>query len=128
MLKQTLNKFHELERVISEEKGPFDLFALFLRHDSLLVWDLIVSASWLTVDEKAGLGYLAKKLQESLTPEELVTISRIVILGEDSPILRSVQSAIAVEHGMFNMVDCLVDGISIKHAYIITSTRKTRVA
>ena len=128
MLDKTLKKLRRLEKAISEEKGPFDLFALFLRHESLMVWDVIVSAPWLVADEAAGLDYLAGKLQKNLTPQELVNISRIVILDEDNPIVKSVQDSVAVEHEKCEMPARFFNGMYIRHAYIFTSRRKNRVA
>jgi hypothetical protein len=39
-------KLRGLERTLSEEKGPFNLFALLLREDAPDVWDLVVAAKW----------------------------------------------------------------------------------
>ena len=128
MLKQTFHKFHDLEAAAAREKGPFDLFALFLRHDTLAVWEVVVSAPWLSADETGGLRYLTKKLQEKLTPEELLSIAGVVILDEHNPVVKSVRSAVAVEHGGCELVDCAFNGMPIRRAYVITSRRKTRVA
>lgn len=46
-MKAIAEKLRRVERALSDENGPFELLALFLREDSTGVWDLLVSASWL---------------------------------------------------------------------------------
>ena len=46
-MKAIAEKLRRVERALSDENGPFELFALFLREDSTGVWELLVSASWL---------------------------------------------------------------------------------
>jgi hypothetical protein len=43
-MKELLGKFVELEQRLSQERGEFSLFALFLREDASDKWDLVVSA------------------------------------------------------------------------------------
>jgi hypothetical protein len=46
-MKEFIDKYIELERSISYEKGDFSLFALFLREDAADIWDLVVAAPWI---------------------------------------------------------------------------------
>lgn len=118
-------KLRSVAREIAAEKGPFLLFALFLREDATDCWDFVVSAQWLEADKGAALRYLAPKLQAVASLEELGKLSRIVILGRDQPALAAIQSAYDVEHGFAEVDHSNFDGLKIEQAYIITSRRET---
>jgi hypothetical protein len=120
-MKQLLEKLVDVERGIAEEKGSFALFGLFLREDAPNTWDLIVSAPWFGRDEKKTLDYLAGKLQTKLKPDELTSLSRIVVVGSTEPSVKAIHRALRVEHGSAEVRDCNFFGLPIKHAYIITS-------
>ncbi len=123
-MKDIVQKLIAKEHQIAEEKGGFLLFALFLREDSPGKWDLLVSAPWISRDKAESLKYLASKVQEALTPEELLLLSRIVLIDDTNPALGAVQRAIHVEHGMAEIRDSNFFGLQIKHAYLITSRRQ----
>jgi len=118
-----IEKLGALERDVSSQKGEFSLFGLFLREDSPGKWDLVVAAPWLEQDQKAGLDYLAKRLLSSLTPGELVSLSRIVLIEEGNPVLEAIQQAINVEHNVAEISESNFSGLLIKQAYVITSKR-----
>ena len=119
-----LEKLVAKEREISEEKGAFCLFALFLREDAPNRWDLVVSAPWITRDKVASLEYLASKTQEALDADELLLLSRIVVLNEDNPGLDALQRTVSIEHGTTEIEDSSFFGLEIKRAYLITSKRR----
>ena len=124
-MKQLVEKLISLERKIAEEKGSFSLFALFLREDAEDRWDLLASAPWLQKDKKDGLIYLASQLRKSLKQEEMLTISRIVLVDEKHPAFKAVQTVVDVEHAKgIEVRDSTFFGLRIKHAYIITSRRR----
>jgi hypothetical protein len=123
-MKQILDKLSSIEEEISQEKGDFCLFALFLREDSEDKWDIVVSAPWLKADKKKGYNYLANKIKSELEKDELTFISRIVLLDKGNPVLEAVNSAISAEHGQIEVKDCNFFGLQVKHAYIITSKRE----
>lgn len=117
-------KLRAVEREIAAEKGPFLLFALFLREDAADHWDVLVSAPWLEADKGAALRYLAPKLQAVASAAELEKLSRIVIIGRNQPALAAIQSAFQVEHGFAEAINNNFNGLKIEHAYIITSRRE----
>ncbi len=102
-----------LEREVSDEKDEFSLFGLFLREDAQDEdkWDLLVAAFWLDVDKKEGLAYLAKEIQKRLEPDELMSISRIVVLEKDNPILEAIHKAVNVKHGKVEVKDSNFYGV-----------------
>jgi len=123
-MKQLVEKLVAMEREISEERGTFALFALFLREDALDKWDLVASAPWLEEDKKKSLAYLSDRLRSHLTDEELLSFSRIVLIDQDNPFLEAVQRAVSSEHRDVEVKDSNFFGLEISHAYIITSKRQ----
>lgn len=123
-MKEITEKLRSLEQNISEEKGGFLLFALFLREDAPDRWDLLVSAPWIPKSKNTALKYFSNKLVQSLNQKELLKLSRIAIIESDDPALSAIQQAMHVEHGLAEIKDSIFFGLQIKHAYIITSRRQ----
>jgi hypothetical protein len=118
------DKLRSLEQEIADEKGPFQFYALILREDSPLKWDLVVAAPWLDEDERAGMKYLAAKVTKVLTKKEVVRmLAGIVIVERDNPGLKPIQKTVAVEHGNVELRDCELFRMDVEHAIIITSIR-----
>ena len=63
-MKNTATKLAQVERDIAKEKGGFILFALFLREDSPDLWDILVSAPWVTKKKDDSIKYIAKKIRQ----------------------------------------------------------------
>jgi hypothetical protein len=122
-MKELFIKLKSLELKLSNEKGHFNLFALFLREDAEDKWDVVVSASWLDSNNKESFDFMAGELKSNLTSKELLLISRIVILDKGSPGLEAINRGFRVEHGLAEVKDSNFFGLQIKHAYIITSGR-----
>jgi len=123
-MRELLDKLILLESKLSKDKGKFNLFALFLREEAEDKWDIVVSAYWLESNNKKSFDYLSSELKSSLTNQELLLISRIVVLDEGNPGLEAINRAFHVEHGLADVRDSNFFGLQIKQAYIITSTRK----
>jgi hypothetical protein len=119
-----LDKLARLELAMSRENGAFELFGIFVREDSLEKWDLVLAAPWLNPDERESLQFIVDQLQRSLTPSEMLDASLIVILEEGNPFLETVVTLVQVEHGMTEIGDFGILGVSIQKAYIITSMRR----
>ena len=123
-MKQTIEKLASLEHDLASEKGEFSLFALFLREDADDKWDLLVSAPWLEANKRESLDYLVNQLRSRLDTQELLSLSRIVVLEKGNPVLEAIHKRIKVRHGMVEVRDSISFGVPIKHAYIITSERE----
>lgn len=123
-MKEQVKKLQAVERKLCDSKGPFELFALFLREDAPNKWDLLISADWARNDKKAALNEIIKEIQSVLTNEEQLMLSRLIILEKDDTALKALHSAMLVEHGLAEISDCNFFGLAIKHAYLITSKRK----
>lgn len=122
-MKEFVDHLVNIERALAEKKGPFNLFALFLREDAPDKWDLLVAASWLVRNKPDSLKYVAQKLQKALSKNDLLKLSRIVIIDHGNPALDAFQRAFQIEHGSTEIQDSSVFGLKIKHAYLITSRR-----
>jgi len=123
-MKTIIEKFISIEKELAEEKGSFVLFALFEREDALLdKQDVVISASWLGKNKKKPLRLIVDKINSKLTSEELINLSMVVLLEPTDNLVKDVNDFIHIEHGKAELVDCTFNGISIKHACIITSKR-----
>lgn len=125
MKKEIVEKFQQQEKIMARVKGPFDLFALFLREDAPSKWDLVVAAEWIEESKESAIKYIADIMQKSLSREELLLLSRIAIIDESNPELEALQSVMNIEHGpTVEIRDSNFFGLQIKHMYLITSKRR----
>lgn len=124
-MKEIVEKLVQAEQAMIAEKGPFLLFAIVLREDAPDVWDLVAASSWIDKDKSSSLRYISDKVRSFLNADELVKLSRIVLIEPDSPALAAFQRAIHVEHGIVEIKNSDFIGLQVKHAYLITSTRDT---
>ncbi len=120
-MRDLAEKLRRLERSLSDEKGPFNLFALFLREDAPDVWDLVVAAKWIEDDRPAALADISKRVRDSLRPDEITRISRVVVVERTDPALRAIASAMSIEHGLAEVANSTFFGLAIRHAFMITA-------
>jgi hypothetical protein len=120
-MKDLAQKLRRLERSLSEEKGPFDFFALFLREDAPDVWDLVVAAKWIEQDRAAALAEISRRVRDSLRADEITKISRVVVVERTDPALKAIASAMSIEHGIAEAANSTFFGFAIRHAFIITA-------
>jgi hypothetical protein len=120
-MNEFLDRFVEIERNLSQEKGPFVLFALFLREDAVDKWDLILAAPWIEDDRKHALSEISKRIQDTFAAEDLSFLSRVVLVDLANPAVEAINKAVRVQHGRAEIRDSNFFGLQIKHAYIISS-------
>lgn len=118
------DKIGALEGEISSEKGDFSLFGLFCREDAPNKWDLIVSAPWLQSDVKHGLAFLADRVRAKLTEKELLSLSRIVVLAPDDPVVAAIRKSVKKDtrHEKVELENQDFAGVQVAYACISTST------
>ena len=121
MLSEQIEKFQTVEKSLSESKGRFELFALFLREDSPNKWDLLISADWARADKKASINTIVEEIRKILSNQEILMLSRIIILDKDDAALKAIHRAKHVEHGLAEISDSIFLDLAIKHAFLITS-------
>jgi hypothetical protein len=122
-MNEIVEKLVRVEQEMASERGRFLVFALFLREDAPDLWDVVVAAPWVTTDKSGSLQYISSKLRSALAPDELIKLSRIVLIEPDSPALSALPQAIQIEHGTAEIKDSSFFGLPIKHAFLITSRR-----
>jgi len=86
-------------------------------------WDLVASAPWIYLNKKGSFEYFARKLETHLGKDSLLSISRIVLLRPDNPVVEAFNRAFKVKHGALELADTNVFDLEIKRAYVITSQR-----
>ncbi len=119
-----VERFALLESQIAQERGDFALFALFMREGAPNRWDLIVSAPW-AADEQQTVEYFVEQIKMKLGEQELVNLSRIVVVDSEKDAVKDLQRSIQVEHGNVEVRDSDIFGLPIKRAHFITSKRPT---
>lgn len=120
-MRELAEKLGRLERTLSEEKGPFNLFALFLREDAPAVWDLVVAAKWIEDDRPAALADISRRVRASLRRDEITKISRVVIVETTDPALKALTSTMSVDHSLAEVANSTFFGLAIRQAFIITA-------
>jgi hypothetical protein len=120
-MREQAEKLRDIEKELSESKGPFELFALFLREDASEKWDLVVSSDWARENKKEAIDTIVGKIRSIFTDEEMLMLSRLIVLEKDDVALKAIHSAMHVEHGLAEVSDSNFFGLEIKHAYLITS-------
>ena len=124
-MKHLIDRFLEIEKEISLEKGALSLFALLLREESQNKWDIVLSAPWFSKDKTPMLKYVVSKLKKKLDQEAITNLSRIVLLNYNNPFVLNINSVIKTEHGTTEFKNCQFNNIYVKHAFIITSQKQT---
>jgi len=116
-------KFAPLEAVVARQRGDFSLFALFLREDAPDRWDLLVAAPWASENRNETVEYLVNEIKAHphLGPQELINLSRIVVVDPQNPEVQEFTKAFPVEHGRLEVWDRVIFGQPIRHAFIITA-------
>ena len=120
-MNEIVEKFASLEAVIAHKRGDFSLFALFLREDAPDRWDLLVAAPWASQNRDETVEYLVNEIKSHLGPQELINLSRIVVVEPHNPEVLEFTKAFPVEHGRLEVWDSIIFGLPIHHAFIITS-------
>ena len=120
-MKALAEKLRGLEQSIADEKGPFNLFALFLREDAPDVWDIVVAADWIEEDQPQALAELSKRVRAYLRPDEITRISRVVIVKRANPAVKAIASAVSITHGVAEVANSNFFGLAIKQAFVITA-------
>jgi len=121
-MNQFVTKLLDVEQEIARDKGALNLFALFMREDLADRWDLVVAGPWVKQDE-ATLRYVAAALKRHLTPGEMTSLARVVVLPATENPVRAITESYEVEHGQVELNDPESFGLPVKHGYLITSKR-----
>lgn len=118
-----IDKLVRLEKHIAAAKGEFVLFAVVQREDAPHRWDLLLSAPWFGPEEKETLDFIVSKLQGTLTPQEMVMLSRIVLFPPTDPRVDEIRQRLQspVKHGHVELSAWTLAGMPVSHAHIVTA-------
>lgn len=119
-LVKTLKRF---ELIMARNRGPFELFGIFVKDEDIGKWDLLVAADWIEADKKKSLRYIIEMLVKGLSKEELKRISRVVLVKEGDQVYEVLSRAIGRARNT-EIYNTVFYGWNIKYAYIITWQRK----
>jgi hypothetical protein len=78
-----------------QSRGDLRLFALVLREGSPNVWDVVVSAPWADKNLDEALRYVSSVMMTTLDSNELLLVSRVIILEDGNPVLTALLDASA---------------------------------
>ncbi len=86
MIRKLLPKLISIEKEISDEKGSFRLFGIFLREGQPhRAWDLVITVDWLDTRTLEADRIFTKEIQSRLKREKFLTLAVILILEPDYP-------------------------------------------
>jgi hypothetical protein len=122
-MNELVDRFGSLEAEIANQRGSFALFALVSREDLPDRWDLLISAPWATKNRQDAVKYLVGEIQSHLPPQDLINLSRIVVVDWSEPPVQAFTDTFQVEHGRVEVMEKNIFGLPVKHAFVITSKR-----
>lgn len=118
-----ITKLKSIEQRLSKERGRFWFFALLQRDDSPGKWDLLVSAEWLQEKERKSLDHITAAIEQEFDQDDLLQLSRVVVLNPDNPIVQDLTTAFSQEHKLTRIQNITVNGMHFIQGVIITSRR-----
>ena len=114
-------KFLKIEKILSDEKGSFALFTLIQREDTDL-WDLIVSADWIKIkNQKETLEDISKVMKKYLDKNDLINISRIILLDPNELFVKNINRAFHIPHQTAFFENVVIGSYHIDKAIIFSS-------
>jgi hypothetical protein len=96
------------------------LFALVLREGSPGRWDVVVSAPWADKNLDEALRYVSSVMMTTLDSNELLLVSRVIILEDRNPVLTALLDASA-SSSAGELRDRDLGGIEARQAFILHS-------
>lgn len=117
----TLTALRDVEKRLSERKGEFALFALFLPAESANRWDLVISAPWARRDDRAVLELVSNEMAASLLDRDDAVVGRIVVVETWHPDVQEINARVDTEHDWFVIANEEHFGYVAERGFIITS-------
>jgi hypothetical protein len=118
-LEVVAKKLSALAKKMKADIGPLELLGLFLRDDALDSWDLVIAAPPLQANNRDSFKYVADRLREALTEEELAGLSRIVIMDHGGAVLNGFLDQFKGRTGLCDIHFVADGGAIVRKAYII---------
>ena len=120
-----LRRLTLVERDLSEQYGGFSLFGMCQRENTLAdMWDLILSAPWLTPNVIPSDNIILDALRQHLGKDELFSLDAVPMFDPDDWRIQELQDGYEVEHGLIDLGQCQLFDMDMERVYIITSKRR----
>lgn len=117
-IESIVEKLRGCEETMARQKGPFDLFGLFLRDEAPEKWDLLVAAGWIDKDKSGALRYIVDTVQKRLSREEMMRLSRVVLIDERNQAFAALAKAIGTARDS-KIYNSSFFGFQIRYAHLI---------
>jgi hypothetical protein len=115
MTTQQIEKFARVAKDLSESSSDLALFALLQRARANGKWDVVVVAPW--ADETLETyRYVATRLKSVLDTDDMVSLSRIVLLHPEEQAVHDIVDATASTRG--KLLPFILNGMHIRQGYI----------
>ncbi len=113
-----VEKFKLITNEIEAQKGNFTLFAIMRMDDFIDKWSVLVSADWITDENRTEIfNLVASKMRENLSEEENKSIARIGIF----PVQDHITELFLKYKEGFHLQNEKVNGFKVHEAYILKS-------
>lgn len=124
-IKKLVRNLALVERDLSEKYGGFSLFGMCQRENTLAdLWDLIISAPWLTPNVIVSDKIIFDALERRLAKDELFSLDVVPMFDPEDPRIQEIQNEYEVEHGLVEVGRCQLFDMDMERVYIITSKRR----
>src|SRR5713226_7115263 len=118
---ELLEKLQAINEELRKETGGVVLFGLFERDETPGQWDLLVAADWISPEVTSAVAYVAGRIQQRLTPDELTLLAGVVPLRSSDPFVRQLLDRTLRVQALGLFEDCTFNGIHIARAWIFAA-------
>lgn len=120
-----IENIKEVDKLISKEKGNFNLFGIFIREGLNGKWDILASADWISYNnEGEALKYFIQKLKKKLSEDDIMKIASIILLEPKEPFVKSINNSINTLHSAIKINGDYFNDLFIQNAFIFTSQKQ----
>jgi hypothetical protein len=125
---ELLDKIRSIAKDWRVQNGSFTLFAAIERENvTLHLLDIVISAQWI-YDENTFLHEFVESLKGKLSEDELLKISKVVILNESEPFVIKFINRLRLYGKSSELESVEINGIEIRHAWVIDAEAETSYA
>jgi len=118
-----IEKFQKIVTDISTNKGTLNLFALSYRENDSQTFDLLISARWINIDDFNFLKYIENLLKEELDSNDILKISRIVLLDPEETSVKAITNCFYINEGNLTIQHSLIGNVPILKMVIFSSNK-----
>ena len=113
-------KFRGAEAEVAQNRGEFAVFGLFEIEDHPGRWDLVAAAPWLD-SSRSSIRELIDAVSQYFSVKDWKIISTVVPMKTDSDFAQAITRKYHLEHEVEEIGNVYVNGVYVKHAFLITS-------